>query len=291
MSYEPRTRGMRSRRTATKKPASKANKGREEKEFFYVESVPVNPQEVSSRVKNALEHLGNQRFGMLPFAEHFQRWILDTESVLNDFRNSLPGATNESFDKTVAELMSNIRSELNTRIETEKTLSTKVAESQRELSANEREMAELEAQQRTTTNEARRTSEKSMKKLRGEIDALDGERLKLLRHKPTIFERIVGSAKVRIEGNSRSIQSRRTDLQSREQDLKRRLDILRSKYEEKRKPLLARQAELREELAKLRTITLDDAVEIRKTACEKLRQIISNAVAQLPLQQNQENPQ
>ena len=187
--------------------------------------------------------------------------------------------------------MSNIRSELNTRIETEKTLSTKVAESQRELSATEHEMTELEAQQRTTMNEVRRTSEKSMKKLRGEIDALDGERLKLLRHKPTIVERILGSSKVRIEDNSRSIQLKRSTLQSREQDLKRRVDILRSKYEEKRKPLAIRQAELREELAKLRTITLDDAVEVRRTTCEKLRQIISNAAAQLTLQQNPKNPQ
>jgi chromosome segregation ATPase len=267
------------------------NKGGEEKEFFYEENVPVNPQEVLSRVINALEHLGNQRFGMLPFAEHFHRWILDVESVLNDFRNSLPGAMNASFDQSVADLVSNIRSELNTRIETEKTLSTKITESQRELSANEREIAELEAQQRNTTNEARRTSEKSVEKLRGEIDALDGERLRLLRHKPTIFERILGSAKVRIEGNSRSIQSKRTDLQNREQDLKRRLDNLRSKYEEKRKPLAARQTELREELAKLRTVTLDDAVEIRKTACEELRRIISNAVAQYAPQQNKENPQ
>jgi hypothetical protein len=282
---------MRSRRTATKKPASKANKGGEEKEFIYEEPVPVNPQEVSSRVINALEHLGNQRFGMLPFAEHFQRWILDIESVLNDFRNSVPGAINESFDKAVAELTSNVRSELNTRIETEKTLSAKVAESQRELSDNEREMAELEAQQRTTTNEARRASERSMKKLRGEIDALDGERLKLLRQKQTIFERILGSAKVRIEGNSRSIQSRRTDLQSREEDLKRRLGILRSNYEKKRKPLAARQTELREELTKLRTITLDDALEIRRAACEKLRLIISDAVAQLAPQHDQENAQ
>jgi hypothetical protein len=282
---------MRSRRTATKKPASKASKGGEEKGFFYEEPVPVDPQEVSSRLSNALEHLGNQRFGTVPFAEHFQRWILDIESVLNDFRNSLPGATNESFDRSVADLISNIRSELNTRIETERTLSTKIAESQRELSANEREMAELEAQQRNTTNEARRKSEKSMKKLRGEIDALDSERLKLLRHKPTILERILRSGRVRLEANSRSIQSRRTDLESKERDLKRRLDILRANYEETRKPLAARQTELREELTKLRTITLDDAVEIRKTTCEKLRQIISNAVAQTASQQSQENPQ
>jgi hypothetical protein len=282
---------MRSRRTATKKPASKPGKGGEEKEFFYEESVPVDPKEVSSRAMNALEHLGNQRFGMLPFAEHFQRWIVDIESVLNDFRNSLPGAINESLDKAVTQLVSNIRNELNTRIEAEKTLSAKIAESQSELSANEREMAELEAQQRTMTNEARRTSERSIRKLRGEIDALDSERLKLLRHKPTVLERIFGSAKVRIEGNSRSIQSRRTDLQSKEEDLKRRLRALRSNYEEKRKPLAERQMQLKEELTKLRTVTLDDALEIRKVACENLRQVISNAVAQLAPQHNQENTQ
>jgi hypothetical protein len=140
-------------------------------------------------------------------------------------------------------------------------------------------------------HEARRASEKSLEKLRDEIGVLDDERLKLLRHKPTIIERVFGSVKVRIEGNSRTLQSRRADLGGKEQDLTRRLDGLRSSYEEKRKPLGLRQEQLRGELEKLRATTLDDALEVRIAACEKLRETISGVVAQLAPKQDQDNPQ
>jgi hypothetical protein len=73
--------------------------------------------------------------------------------------------------------------------------------------------------------------------------------------------------------------------------LTRRLNSLRSSYEEKRKPLALRQEELRGELEKLRATTLDDALEIRMAACEKLRETVAGAVAQLAPKQHQDNPQ
>jgi len=138
MTYEPRSRGMRSRRIATKKPASKDKRVSDESEYAYEETVPVNPQEVSARVLNALDHLGSQRFGMPPFSEHFRRWMIDIESVLNDFRSLLPDAANESFDTAIAQLVSNIRNELNGRINAEEGLSAKITELLRQLADNER---------------------------------------------------------------------------------------------------------------------------------------------------------
>jgi len=288
MTYEPRSRGMRSRRIATKKPASKDKRESEESEFAYEENVPVNPQEVSARVMNALDHLGSQRFGMPPFSEHFRRWMIDIESVLDDFRSSLPDAANEHFDATVARLVSNIRNELNGRINAEEGLWAKITELLRQLADNERELAELESEQRIKVHEAKRTTEKSMKKLRGEIDALDAQRLKLLRQKPKFLERFFGSTKMKVENSSRSLHSKQNDLLSRRESLEQRIEVLRSDYEEKRKPLTARQAELREKLAELRSTTMDDALEVRKVACEQIHQTISIALSQLAQQQNRE---
>jgi hypothetical protein len=279
---------MRSRRIATKKPASKDKRESEESEFAYEENVPVNPQEVSARVMNALDHLGSQRFGMPPFSEHFRRWMIDIESVLDDFRSSLPDAANEHFDATVARLVSNIRNELNGRINAEEGLSAKITELLRQLADNERELAELESEQRIKVHEAKRTTEKSMKKLRGEIDALDAQRLKLLRQKPKFLERFFGSTKMKVENSSRSLHSKQNDLLSRRESLEQRIEVLRSDYEEKRKPLTARQAELREKLAELRSTTMDDALEVRKVACEQIHQTISIALSQLAQQQNRE---
>lgn len=289
MTYEPRSRGMRSRRIATKKPASKDKKETEETKFAYQEPVSVNPQEVSARVMNALDHLGSQRFGMTPFSEHFRRWMVDIESVLNDFRSSLPNVADESFDTSIAEFVSNVRNELNSRINSEEGLSAKISELLGQLADNERKLAELESEQRSKVHEAKRTTEKSVKKLRGEIDALDAQRLNLLRQRPKFLERFFGGTKTKVESSSRSLHSKRNDLLNREKGLKERLDVLKSDYDEKRKPLTAHQTELREKLTELRSTTMDDALEVRRVACERIRQAISAALSQLPPRQSSDD--
>jgi chromosome segregation ATPase len=272
----------------SKKPASKDKKESEETQFAYQENVSVDPQEVSARAMNALDHLGNQRFGMPPFSEHFRRWMLDIESVLNDFRSSVPDVANENFDTAVEQLVANIRNELDGRMKAEEGLSNKITELSRQLTENDRELGELESEQRTKVHEAKRKTEKSVKKLRGEIDELDAERLRLLRQKPRFFERLFGGTKTKVENSSKALRSKQKDLMSNETNLNQRIDTLRMNYEEKRKPLIERQTELRKRLAELRSTTMDDALEVRRGACEQIRRTISSAISQLESQQTGE---
>jgi len=286
MSYEPRSRGMRPRRITSKKTSSKeAKKERDDNRFAYQEFVPVDPKAVSSRAMNALDHLGNQRFGMPPFSEHFHRWILDVESVLNEFKSSLPTTPDDAFDASIRQQMDEIRTELQSRISAEENLSSQITELRQQLADNERGLTELDSQHRTKVHEAKRSTEKSVTKLRGEINALDEQRLKLLRQTPGFLERIFGRNKTKVEDSSRSLNSKRSDLLSREEKLKHHIDDLRSDYAEKRKPLTAQQAELKKKLAFLRSTTVDDALEVRKAACEQMRQAISAALN--PTQQEQ----
>jgi len=290
MSYEPRTRGMRSRRAATKKPALKEKRTSQENAFPYQEVVPVNQHEISSRITNALEHLGNQRFALPPFYEHFQRWMKDVESVLADFKNSIPDAADKQYEATVATLMENIRNELTKRIDEEKALSHQITELQQQLSTYELEISDLEKEQRNRTNEAKRGYERSIDKIRGEIEALDAQRLKLLRKKPTVLDRILGRSRVQIEGSSHSLQSKRNDLQGKEEKLKRQLDGLRSNYQEKRTQVSRQGEELKQQLAELKNSTLDDGLEIRRSVCEQIRRAIEASQERLRVQQTQENP-
>jgi len=290
MSYEPRTRGMRSRKATTKKPALKEKRTSQENAFPYQEVVPVNQHEVSSRITNALEHLGNQRFALPPFYEHFQRWTKDVESVLADFKDSLPNAADEQYEATVATLMENIQNELAKRIDEEKALSNQITELQQELSIHEVEISDLEKEQRNRTNEAKRGYERSIEKIRGEIDALDAQRLKLLRQKPTVLDRILGRSRIKIEGSSHSLQSKRAALQGKEEKLKRQLNGLRSNYQEKRRQVSTREEELRQQLAELKNSRLDDGLEIRRSVCEQIRLAVEASEERLRTQQTQENP-
>jgi len=287
MSYEPRSRGMRSRRPSTKKLASKAKRMSENQEFAYKEPVSINPQEVASRATNALEHLGTQRFGMPPYSEHFRRWLVDIESVLNEVKTALPETAGEVYTNSVAQLLSAVRTELNNRIGAEDTLSAKVTDLQARLADIERQMMELENEQRSKVHEVKRDSSKSVRRLQGEIDALDAQRLRLLRQETTFLERLFGSRKVRVEEGSRSLNSKRTDLENRTANLQERVGSIRVSYQQRRKPLVDAETTLRRELAELRANSLDDAVEIRKTACDTLRKLIS-AVVSDPTSQGQE---
>jgi len=280
MSYEPRSRGMRPRRVSTKKPPSKERREAEEDKFAYQESVAVNPQEVSARAMNALDHLGNQRFGMPPFSEHFRRWMVDLQSVLDDFKSTMPAVSNEHFNASVEQLMASVKDELNARIAAEEALSSKITEILKQQTDNERELAELDSEQRTKVHEAKRVTEKSLERLRGEIDDLDEQRLRLLKQKPKFLERLFGGNKSKVEDSSRSLHSKEKDLKSGEASLKKRIDALRLDYRDRRRPLTEHQAELRERLTKLRSTTMDDALEIRKAACEQIRRTISTVFSQ-----------
>jgi hypothetical protein len=281
---------MRSRRAAAKKPALKEKRTSQENAFPYQEVIPVDQHEVSSRITNALEHLGSQRFALPPFYEHFQRWMKDVESVLANFKDSIPEAADKQYEDTVAALMSNIRNELTKRIEGEMALSNQITELQKQLSVHEVEISDLEKEQRNRTHEARRGYEKSIDKIRGEIDALDAQRLKLLRKKPTLLDRILGRSKLKIEGSSHSLQSKRSDLHGKEEKLKLQLDGLRSNYQEKRKEVSMREEELRQQLLELKNSTLDDGLEIRKNVCEQIRLAVETSLDRLRIQQTQENP-
>jgi chromosome segregation ATPase len=186
--------------------------------------------------------------------------------------------------------MSNIRNELTKRIEGEMALSNQITELQKQLSVHEIEISDLEKEQRNRTHEARRGYEKSIDKIRGEIDALDAQRLKLLRKKPTLLDRILGRSKLKIEGSSHSLQSKRSDLHGKEEKLKLQLDGLRSNYQEKRKEVSMREEELRQQLLELKNSTLDDGLDIRKNVCEQIRLAVEASLDRLRIEQTQENP-
>ena len=119
MSSEPRMRGTRFRRPSTKKH-SKERRKEHETSVFYQEATPIDPSQVSSKILNALEHLGTQRFALPPFSDHFERWIKDVEAVLTEFETELPDMADQPYRVTVHNVLSSLREALRRQIEAEK---------------------------------------------------------------------------------------------------------------------------------------------------------------------------
>jgi len=277
MTYEPRSRGIRSRRSSPKK-ASREKKDKNEESYFYEEPVPVDPGQLSGRVTNALQHLGNQRFPLPPFSEHFKRWRNDVDEVLAEFTTALPQAIDEEYKAAVTKLLEDIRVEFDKRIDTEKNVASELSTVQQQLSTCELELSKLEQEQRKKREDVKRGHEKSKKKILNEIDALDRHRLRLLKQKPTFLEKLLGKSKSGLEESANKIQARKTSLAGNEKGLQHQLDDLKSDYEEKRKSLLEQEKSLKEKLTGLRSSNTDDALEMRNNACQGLSQAVLSSV-------------
>jgi len=274
---QPRMRGTKFRRPSTKKH-SKDRTAEYEASVSYVEEAPLDPSRVSSRALNALEHLGTQRFALPPFSEHFQRWMKDVEAVLTDFEMQLPEIADEAYKATVQNRLSSLREVLGKLVDAEKNSSGEASKLLQELNACELELSKLEREYRTVTYEARKRHEKALGKLRNEIDLLNKQRLKLLRKQPSIVERILHRSSVKLDASTNALQSRRTDLDHEGALLQTNLDELRGNYEVKRKRLGERQESLKAKLDEFKGTTSNDALEIRKAACQELGLGVTQAV-------------
>jgi len=284
MSSKPRMRGTKFRRPSTKKQ-SKERRGEHEAPTSYLEEAPIDPLQVSSRILNALEHLGTQRFALPPFSEHFQRWIKDVEAVLMEFETKLPEMADEGYRVTVQDRLSSLRDLLGKQVDAEKSSSGETSKILQELRAFEIELSKLEHEYRTVTYEARKRHEKALEKLRNEIDAIDKRRLKLLRKQPSIVERILQRSRGKLDASTSALQSKRAHLDHEGILLQNELDELRSNYEVKRGRLRERQELLKAKLDEVQRTASNDALEVRKAACQELGLAVAQAVERLSKRQ------
>jgi early endosome antigen 1 len=290
MTYEPRSRGIRSRRTSTKK-SSREKKNEQREAYFYEEPVPVDREQLSAKVMNSLEHLGSQRFALSPFAEHFRRWIKDLNAVLTEFTTSIPEAADEEYKLAASKLLADINTELEKRIEAEKRVESELSELQHQLSTCELEISNVEQEQRKRREDMKRDYERSKRQLQSEINALDRHRLALIKKKPSLLERLFGTPKAGLEESASKIQSRKDNLVGKEKGLQNRLENLRSGYSGKRRELDEREKILREKLTGVKSTSVDDALEMRRDVCRALGQAVASSLERLEARSKEENAQ
>lgn len=272
-------RGPRFGRPAAKKPSAKEKRERHAASISYQEPAEVNAAELSSRVLNAIEHLGNQRFLLPPLSEHFQRWMKDLKAVLTDFETQLPEAVDQKYQENVGTIISKTEQALAQRIKAEEDRSSEVSGLERQLLASELELSKIEREYKVLARNYKRQYESSAGKLRAEIGSLDKKRLKLLRKKPSLLQRIFGRSASSLEDTSMEVlKQKRTALDRGKGLLEEQLEKSRADYSERKKRLIPEQEALRAKITDLRKGTVDDALDVRKLACEQVRLAVDEAV-------------
>ncbi len=282
-------RGRRFHRPAAKKLSAREKTKEHATSTFYQKPEPVNPSQLSSKILNAIEHLGSQRFALPPFSEHFQRWMSDIRALLMEFESELPGAVDKQYRENVEKSLSIVQEVLTKRIEVEKNASSEISNLHQRLAATEIELSKFDHDYKTHIRQIRSRHERSAQELGEEIASIDKQRMKILREKPNFLQRIFRRSESTLEERTSELQSKRNSLGRSKQTLKEELEKSRADYESRRKHIVEEHEELRAKMAELSGKTLDDALEIRKIACQELHRTVSEAVGRLLREQSSQS--
>ena len=288
MSFEPRMRGRRFLRPASRK----TKHSREARtESTRLEQEQVNVADAAINILNSIDHLGNQRFALPPFSEHFKRWLKDLQSLLDEFENRAPQAASEPFKREITRKFEAIEENLSRRAEVESKRSAEFAALQQQLAKVDFAVSQLESEYRNQTHELRRHHTKSDQKLQLEIDTLDQQRLQNLRKKTRIFQRILRRSQT-VQGTDAALEMKRGKLRESEQNLARTLQKQRDDYAGNRDKLL-HEINLLKQRIQTSKDTGDDALEARKQACEQIHLAIEEAMQRIQAETsstNESNP-
>jgi len=277
MSYEPRVRGSRFRRPPTKKRSAREKKTEPRYSFFPTERPQVSPSELVSKIVNALNHLGQQRFPLPPYSEHFERWTRDLQGILDEFKNILPQAADSQYRDSTQKAVSRLREELAKRSSVEASVQAERSALEARMNSADRRLSTLDQEYNAQVRETRRQYEKSFTKLRNDIGNLSKQRLGILRKKPTLLSRLFGKSDDALAASTNYLHAKKAAFDAAEKSLTDRLAALRADHEAKRDAVLTEQRNVAEALSKLSSGTLDDALEIRKQTCEELARIVVEA--------------
>lgn len=275
MSSVPRMRGRRFLRPALKKSSRKEREPSNTTSYTPTEA--TDPSHVTSSVLNAIDHLGNQRFALPPFADHFERWLKDLQSLLNEFETHAPQAVDESLRREITESMRDIQLILAERTKVESTQSDESNKLQQQLARCDAELSQLEHAHRNQTQELRKKYEQSSQKIRNEIEQLDKRRIEILRKNANIFRRIFRKSDNAIAGTSVALDSRRTKLKDSEQNLQNDLQKRQEEYNANRQKLITEIDNLRRKIREASETAGNDALEKRREVCQRIHAAITNA--------------
>lgn len=286
MSSVPRTRGRRFLRPASKKSSRRAREPTNVKPYLTVET--ADPSQVTSAVLNAIDHLGNQRFMLPPFADHFERWLKDLRSLLNEFETKVPQTIDANLRNEITESLSDIQRILTERTTLEGAQSNESTKLQQQLARYDADLARLELANRTQTQELRKKYEKSDQRIRDEINHLDRRRIQLLRKNANILRRIFRKSDDSVAETDIELDSRKARLRNSEQDLRKDLLKRQEDYAASRQKLVTEIDSLRQKIHEATETVGRDALDERREVCRRIHTAIANAAQRT--QTNSDSP-
>jgi hypothetical protein len=275
MGYRPRTRSSKKvsleyRKTFQKKKQSNKRLDRHDTKQDWEEKTVLTYQHIFEITLKRLHTLGNQKFGSSPFSEHFDRWLLNVETILNEFKNHPDIIIDDQFVKERDQVIATIKLQLETRRQQETSLEIRISD----IVDVKNCLQQTKKEYKTKAVVLRSKKITMVKRLNREMEILKKEQEQIIKIKPGFFR---GITKKEREQKETLVMQRynykQQELEILVLDFKEKQKQLREDYENKCIPLLETVKNFQKYTKEMDT---DNSLEDRWFACETLIDVINN---------------
>jgi DNA repair exonuclease SbcCD ATPase subunit len=228
--------------------------------------------EIANRALNSLSRLGSQRFAVGPFYEHYDRWMLSVRNVLSEFEASSAAAVDDSFKEECSRVLSGIESTLNDRRVKEASNDDAVRKVNRNLLDTRSILAQTEREYAAKMSDIAAKREHALKPVATNLGRLRQELSRISRVRAGFLRGLSKKTKAQKEAEAaQKLESTRRELAKVEQSFAAEQARLRKDHSKKKQQILEQIATHQKELDDLEGGSdMDDAVEVRRAACDDL---------------------
>jgi hypothetical protein len=266
MGYQPRAKPRRGASHEYTKPLRERRKDRKR---LHMPTVTEKKQiatekEISEATLKRLHILGSQKFGSSPFSDHFNRWITNIETILNEFESHPSIEVDEQFLKERSDSLAIIKLQLEDRRQIEARLEQEL----KSLAYCRASLKQISNEYATATNATKIQKNSQIKQLNSIINQLKKEQDEVIRLKTGFFRGV--SQKSREQKESAIVQElidKQKELEVITMNFNAELKILNEEYERKKEPVLE---QIKFFKKKIGNLDIDGSLEERWFACESL---------------------
>ncbi|MCL1978159.1 MAG: hypothetical protein FWG55_08705 [Candidatus Bathyarchaeota archaeon] len=234
------------------------------------EKTVLSRQQIFEITLKRLHTLGNQKFGSSPFSDHFDRWLLNVETVLDEFETQPDMNTDEQFTKERNQVLAAVKLQLENHRHREANLEKQInnfADAKNRLQQTNNEYL-------TKTLTLKGQKNAVLKRLNKELEILKKEQDQIIKLKTGFFRGI--SRKEREQKEVLVMQQyndKQQELEVTMLNFKEKQKQLKEEFECKRDPLLENVKVFQR---CVKEMDEDISLEERWFACEALSDVVNN---------------
>jgi hypothetical protein len=236
---------------------------------FTTEENHVSSEELVNRALNRLHNLGNQKFAISPFSEHFGRWLTDLQVVLSEFESSPTISVDDQFAKERSQIVSNVE----VKLEEIRQREASGEQAFKDLSNDKILLKRIEDEYTTKIKEVEGRKKSEIKRLSSKVDGLKDDLNRVARMKAGIFRSISKKAKAQKEAETtQRLSSAQAELALAAQRFTVEQEKLKEEHEKKKQPIIEQMQDCEKEVERQE---IDGSLEARQVACEALASAVN----------------